>query len=495
MKSIFFYHDQDFKQVWKKQEIDDFFNQTDFDLFSKEKYPLGFDSVFIFVDHCDFDSVRKVKAVFYGTSDETSKDFGKKGIIGLGLTATKSIFINSSGTENLGFEDKEYQKIIKRLSKDGIEIAPHSLSSGISFKKSDKLLLDCLKTMKQFKPGTWVDHGYLLHNLTRFGWDKKSPYFILDKLKKDGYNFFWSRIDYSLNSPSGNLNLLNSEGRAGKDYLTKCLSLASKKEKLYKVLFVFFWDFIGDLIGLQAKDDFVLSLNMIQYYWTKLLGREKRRMFIPSTGPIKRSFLRLVKPSSYYKMIKNFFHPDETNSQTAAIYPLMIGNEEIYFFNTLWINDIENSYSPENINKLISEKGTHIGHNYLSADVRHYLSKAFYKKGGDYFISEKFHKSLFYLKKCQEERKLLVTTVKDYGNFYRQWLKVSVKKINSQKILIKNNLSEKVTGITFSLAIGRNGKFLFSKQKKYHEKESAGKKIIWFDLNPKEEVGLEILKK
>lgn len=477
MRVNFFYHDLNFKQRWGFQETSGFYEKTDFGEFKKERALFGYRSVFVFVDHCDFDSVEKAEAVFYGTSDKSSPDYRKKGVIGTGLTATKSVFTDVSNTENLGLENKEYRDLIKKLSRDGIEIVPHSLRPKTSFITNQPELLADLKIMSEFKPKVWVDHGYLLHNLTRYGWDKNSPYYVLDTLIKNGYRYFWSRIDYSLNAPDGNLNLLNAKGRAGKDYWRKVLQLIKTGEKFSKIAFVFSWDFIGNLIGFEAKDDLLLTLNR---------GSNIR--------PFWRTFKRVINPLFYFGVFRNFFRPDWINSQIATLYPVRFGNETAFFFNSLWINDCVSAYTPENVDRLIEEKGVHLGHNYFCVEEPHYLNLSVRKEGKSYIINEKFQKNLEYLAKKQKELGVLVLSLGAFGEFYRLWLSTEVIPLSENKIMVKNHSSEKIKGLTISKKMGdKKAVIKIAKDKKFETRVANGEIFIWFDLSPEEELILEVI--
>lgn len=479
MEINFFYHDLNLKQIWSSQRADHLYDKINFGDFRKETCPFGYSSVLIFIDHCDFDSVEKVKAAFYGSSDESSPDFGKKGIVGTGLTATKSVFVDASDTENLGLEDKEYLELIKKINREEIEIVPHSLRPKTSFVSKQPELLADLKIMSEFNPKVWVDHGYPLHNITRYGWDKNGPNYILDSLIKNGYRFFWSRIDYSLNAPDGNLNLLNIKGRAGKDYWQKVVRLFKKGENISKIIFVFFWDFIGNLLGFEAKDDLLLVLNRVK-----------------NVHPYWRTFKRVINPLFYLGLFRKYFHPDWINSQTVAIYPVTFDKETVYYFNSLWINDCINAYAPENIDRLIREKGIHLGHNYFCVEEPHYLNLSVVKEAGHYVINEKFQSNLDYIAERQKLKEILVTTVGAYGNFYRRWLKVEITKLSNNRIKIINHNNETIEGLTVSTKDTKGKKkenIKISRNKKFRTRSDNGEIYIWFDLIPQEELILEVI--
>lgn len=493
-KNRFFYHDKSYKQKWQSQETNNEFEETEFGAFIKQRHPFGFDSTLIFVDHCDFDSPEKVEAVFYGTSNKNSEFYGKKGIVGTGLTATKTVFTDASDSENLGMENKQYEQLIRRLSGDGIEITPHSLRPKTSFKNNDKFLSADLKIMHQFKSSTWVDHGYVLHNINRFGWHKASPHYILEKLLREGYKYYWSRIDYSLNAPSGNLNMLNSHGRAGVDYLKKTLWLIKNKYSLQKIVFSFLWDFCGNLVGWEAKDDLLFSVNILQRTFKKIAGRKNSKIFEQTSGPLTRTLIRLINPFFYFKIVYHFFFPDVVNSQEKGFYKVVLDGKEVWFFNSLWINDCVNCYAPKNIDKLIKENGLHIGHNYFCVEVNHYLSSTIFKSKRDYYIDPNFQKNLDYLSECQKQRKINVTSISSYGNFYSLWLKIKLKKITENTILINYFGEKEVKGFTIlKRNVSARPKVNIFPQKKYQTRRSGNNLILWLDLNPREELSLEII--
>ncbi len=494
--SNFFYHDSTLKRKWVIQNLEGYFDETDFGPFKKERYPFGFLSAFIFIDHCDFDTPEKVEAVFYGTSDKNSKDYGKKGIVGTGLTATKTIFVDGSGTENVGLENKNYRNVIEKLAKDGIEVSPHSLIPKSSLRRNDPKLDVCLGEMKKFVSQTWVDHGYGLHNIIRFGWNRKSPYFILDKLLEKDYRFFWSRIDYSLNAPDGNLNVFNFQGRAGKDYWLKIVRLIRERQKFSKTAFVFFWDFVGSLIGWEAKDDLVFSADTTLYYLRRFFGKKCLPPQAFSKKAPVRTLLRLINPLFYLMMVRNFFSPDKITGLTAGFYPVRLNDGKVvFFFNSLWINDCDTCYQPVSVDRLIKENGLHIGHNYFCVDEKHYLNLSFKKNKNHYNISDRFQKNLEYLAKCQKEKKVWVTTVRDSGQYYSLWAKVQCNLGSEDRLLIFNTGDKKIFGFTLSKKCldRKKSRINFSETKKFKKKIVGDRIFLWIDLEPYEKLTLTVL--
>ncbi|VVB80264.1 Uncharacterised protein [uncultured archaeon] len=193
----------------------------------------------IFTDHADYDNPEMIKALCYGTSDEKSKDYGKRGFIGHGLTFTKSVFAKTKepfSEEKIkklltsygkvpavrnrynwqvfdeerglsrtvpGLDNPCFRKIMLKLSKDGIEVCPHCLSwESVSRDEARKLIL----LFKPFKPKTWIDHGknYCKNSLAFEGAKESSPYYVLDLLKKQGYEYAWAYQEYPFR---GKLNL------------------------------------------------------------------------------------------------------------------------------------------------------------------------------------------------------------------------------------------------------------------------------------------------
>lgn len=120
-------------------------------------------AIIIFTDHADYDDSERIKALCYGTSDESSKDYGKKGFIGHGLTFTKSVFAKTKAPfsqakiqellrvygkipsvrnrfnwqvfdeerrlskEVPGLDKTSFNKLMSAINKKGIEICPHCL--------------------------------------------------------------------------------------------------------------------------------------------------------------------------------------------------------------------------------------------------------------------------------------------------------------------------------------------------------------------------------
>ncbi len=167
----------------------------------KSRQPNGYDAALVISEHADGGNYPRTMAVAYGTDNTADPFFGKRGIVGHGLTWTKSVFILDSGDAPI--------KLFSDLHKAGVEIVPHSVKSdGII---SPGQVAEGLEMMKQFGSRNWIDHsagGGLTHweALSSQGAVPGGAYYILDILHRFGYRYAWAYLDYA--PEKGNINIM-----------------------------------------------------------------------------------------------------------------------------------------------------------------------------------------------------------------------------------------------------------------------------------------------
>jgi hypothetical protein len=62
----------------------------------KTRQPYGYDAVLTLTNHPDNETLDRIKAVAYGTSDESDPNYGTKGIAGRGIGWTKAVFVSGA---------------------------------------------------------------------------------------------------------------------------------------------------------------------------------------------------------------------------------------------------------------------------------------------------------------------------------------------------------------------------------------------------------------
>lgn len=84
------------------------------------------------------------------------------------------------------------RKVIQKLYDASIEICPHTIRNS-NDREVINLGIDFFK--KNFKSKVWIDHGFNYEDLVRYGADKRSQYYIIDKLGSAGYRYAWNWWD------------------------------------------------------------------------------------------------------------------------------------------------------------------------------------------------------------------------------------------------------------------------------------------------------------
>ncbi len=166
----------------------------------KERQPLGYEATLIFSEHAEGQDVDTGEAIAYGSSDRNSPDYGKKGIVGHGLTFTRSIWAESSSAYNstMGLDNPKFRELTDRMYRDGVEIIPHTITN---LSDNRKKVIEGLRKFEAYSSDNWIDHAGARNyeDLVNSGWKRHSPYYILDLLDKFDYNLAWSYIDLNEN--------------------------------------------------------------------------------------------------------------------------------------------------------------------------------------------------------------------------------------------------------------------------------------------------------
>lgn len=213
----------------------------------KARYPDGRNAALVITDHADQTAAVTLRALIGGTSDVTSPVWGKGGLLGHGLSITKSLWMSSgepappplyhapppiallnhgghvsrqstilafrsrygrpqvdaTGGGRPQLDDPEVVEMADRMVRIGWEIVPHSATPLRDERSRTEMALDWFQ---RYKARTWIDHQPYTNceALTNQGY-QAGPFGIVDLLHKFGYGYAWSGVDV----PPGPLNLLS----------------------------------------------------------------------------------------------------------------------------------------------------------------------------------------------------------------------------------------------------------------------------------------------
>jgi len=134
------------------------------------------------VDDADGERRDLLLAAYYGTSDTTSADFGRGGLLGHGLQITRTIFAAS-----------RLHDVWDRLQADGTEIALHTATGGAD--SADVTARALAELVPRYGVRHWVDHsvGSNPEDLSfRGSYPREdNPFYILDLLETYGFDYAW----------------------------------------------------------------------------------------------------------------------------------------------------------------------------------------------------------------------------------------------------------------------------------------------------------------
>lgn len=159
-----------------------------------ERWEAGAKAAFVVTDHADRTDPQALRAILYGTSDQTAPEYGKGGFFGYGLKLTKTFF--ASGKRGTLDDDPEIRALAKEIVAAGSEVGSHSISA----RKDPRPAVE--KGLASFTPWqtvTWIDHQSYTNceALSNLGWETSGEYGIGDLLIAQGYRWLWAASDFN----------------------------------------------------------------------------------------------------------------------------------------------------------------------------------------------------------------------------------------------------------------------------------------------------------
>lgn len=172
----------------------------------KTRQPYGYDAALTLTNHPDAETLARIKAVAYGTENESDPDYGTKGIAGRGIGWTKGVFVSGTGSY-ASLDDADFKSLIDQMYQDGVVIVGHSITP---YTDSRAVVAAGLATLSQYNSRCWIDHSASggtsnWEDLASQGAIKGSAYYILDLLDQYNYQYAWSYIDLSTDNYALNM--------------------------------------------------------------------------------------------------------------------------------------------------------------------------------------------------------------------------------------------------------------------------------------------------
>ena len=161
--------------------------------------PDGYNATFTIASHADIANSLVTRAVLWGTSDTTSADYGKKGMLSNGIVGTMSVFSKHTEQyrESEALEVLFFKELVDAAYRQGMEICPHTISYNPDGRADVVQYLPLLE--QNYHCRNWIDHLLRKTNIScglhSAGYDTESGYYIMDILHQYGYQYCWSYVD------------------------------------------------------------------------------------------------------------------------------------------------------------------------------------------------------------------------------------------------------------------------------------------------------------
>lgn len=170
------------------------------------RFPAGRRAAVVFTSHADQATAARTRAVLWGHSDPADESYGRRGLLGHGLSATFTAF--AAGGVHDDLTDPDYAEVLAEAAAAGIEIGPHSVTAGPDDRAAVARLLPAFD---RFGSVTWIDHQpdtnceSVMNAPALPG--RGSSWEIAEILRARGYRYVWTEPD--LEPSAGGLNLLD----------------------------------------------------------------------------------------------------------------------------------------------------------------------------------------------------------------------------------------------------------------------------------------------
>ncbi|MEW6510881.1 MAG: hypothetical protein AB1428_07990 [Bacteroidota bacterium] len=332
------------------------------------RYPRGAEAGFALTDHCDFDDCDRLETFLRG-------GIGRQGWLGRGLKMTKGVFTLPSSPPGRpavpSLEDDRYRGLIEELRRDGSEIAPHALSE-VGTVPAPEFHETLARLSKAWSPSTWIDHGNTIRYCYTMGGAGEPEYRLLDALRENGFIGLWSYHD----APAHGCATLNQFAlpESGSGAILARLSRHLLKGELLigthygrSLLEGVVRGGWGEAVSqsMSALRGLVVGVARREGTISALMTRAWRR--------IRGGFGRSFGPS------RHLFNLPYTRAELAGLGAVLYPERgsplhqwvesDLLMFTTIEAVHTRDIYTPGALERLVSERGLHIGHTYLLNDL------------------------------------------------------------------------------------------------------------------------------
>ncbi len=414
------------------------------------RFPDGAEAGFALTDHCDFDSNDRLHVFLEG-------DERHNGWLGRGLRMTKGVFTLTSAVPDRTpvptLADSRYRELIQALRRDGSEIAPHALSEVGTV--SPPVFREAVRQFSsKWSPATWIDHGNTIGYCYTMGGAADPAYDLLGVLRSNGFTALWSYHDIPVHG-SATLNLLDAPHSAMGAMGRRSASHARRGEVLVAM------HYLRSMLerGLRGRWGRVVMVVIpaLRGYGMKVA---RTRKIAP--GELMQT-LRQVRTRARQALgapgpeLREPYTRRELAECGAVVYPErgvplhQASESEQLLFATIEGVHTRDIYTPDALDRLLSERGLHVGHCYLLNRLP-YIAGVFERGTEPGRLTDAWTEFIASLDRSVASRRLWNPTAGDLSAWMRDMQAISVIPGKRGRVDLHHPGSGPVRGFTLLLA-------------------------------------------
>lgn len=436
----------------------------------RSRLPHGFKAAICFTDHADYDQVDALRCVFFGAKHAGPRS-AASGFAAEAIPVTKSIFVRSPADYTaVGLNDAAFRRLVDELADTGNEIAAHLTRPGPTSREE---LREDLHALERYGLRTWIDHHFTLPQaLSGQGWNPRHGHYVLDLLDDAGVHNVWSFQDIDANRPDLELNMLADAPARARMHLRAAIGAdrASRpaRARLYHAV-----EAVGMITGRSARLNLRRAADELHAITRAHPGS------LASSG----SFVSAAVSDMARHVWARRRHP-----LTPIFYRhgALVGPQSgrpFTLFATSRVNDVQHHYVPAAIDRLIADRGVHVGHLYLCCHTHALRSGAaiVVDGAGDVTLAPAFADNLRHIGARGREGALWCATLDELAGYYELSSRVEVEPQGDGTIRISNPTDRPVPG--FTIVPTRNvAAAPMTATDRFVERRSAGWRALSVDL-------------
>lgn len=342
-------------------------------LFTKGKIPefsrsrVPFSAILNFSDHCDFDSLELM---------ELQRALFKK----YQIRVSKGVFLFHYSKRAFNVSLEHHADEIALWQKDGHELCYHSLSQSTRPDQGWRADFEAFEKGGYGWP-TWIDHAFQPYNLTKMAASGYETDEWADRMQAAGIRYLWNYLDAG-HSGTGIINQLDNDQFSLRRYVLKAWQSRSLSA-LAGLLRTYILYFKGE----SSRQSYSRMVNHLR---NKLWKKSSRGFW-----GLARGLLFLL--GQFFRMLIDACKKEVLpvwQKYAATFFPVRLGKNQFWFFQTVEVHDFINTFSEENLQLFIKSGGICLAHTYFADDDRQKPGRMFFNKKGDWMpgIDETFQR-------------------------------------------------------------------------------------------------------